>query len=49
SSNSIPLEPCTDVTSPSESENSNNRSQKRNRQGRPVFDKVWNYVIRREK
>ncbi|CAG8793199.1 17580_t:CDS:1, partial [Racocetra persica] len=49
SSNSMPLEPCADVTSQSESETSNDRSQKRNRQGGPVFDEVWDYVIRREK
>lgn len=49
SSNSMPLEPCTDVASPSESETSNDRSQKRERQGGPVFDEVWNYVIRGER
>ncbi|CAG8560728.1 15691_t:CDS:2, partial [Gigaspora rosea] len=32
-----------------ESENSNDRPQKRNRRGGPVFDEVWDYVIRREK
>ncbi|CAG8708244.1 1015_t:CDS:2 [Cetraspora pellucida] len=51
SSNSTPLESCNDrdVTSPLESENNNDQSQKRNRQGGPVFDKVWDYVIRCEK
>ncbi|CAG8740283.1 10687_t:CDS:2, partial [Gigaspora rosea] len=43
-----PLEPCANVTSPSESETSNDRPQK-SRQGGPIFNKVWNYVIRDEK
>ncbi|CAG8844115.1 9313_t:CDS:1, partial [Racocetra persica] len=42
-----PLESCADVTS--ESEISNDRSQKRNRQGEPVFNEVWNYVIKGER
>ncbi|CAG8802252.1 21296_t:CDS:1, partial [Gigaspora rosea] len=38
SSNSMQSKPCPDVISLSESETSNDQSQRRGRQGGPIFD-----------
>ncbi|CAG8733850.1 36296_t:CDS:2 [Gigaspora margarita] len=49
SGNPVLLESCANVTSPFESEIIYDQLQKRDKRDRPVFDKVWKYIIKSKK